>query len=92
VDHCHAADGIVLLDHVHQAHIGQAGHGQAREALEGRFIIERGIEQRAGLGEERRAALRSLGLDAGRLLAGQQLGALGLARRDRLAHLGEGLD
>jgi hypothetical protein len=75
--HLEPAERPVLLDHVDDAPVGQVGDGQAGDVGEGRLVVERRGQERAGLGQEGEAVLGRLGQGPRRLLA-DDLGPLGL--------------
>ena len=68
----------VFGDDVDHAVVGENGHGQAPDPLEGDRVVERGREHAAGLGEKGEAPPFGLRVRPRSPLAGEELLALGL--------------
>ena len=60
-----AADSPLLVEQVDHAAVGQVGHRQARQALEGGLVIERAGQDAARFGQERRALFGCFSLRQG---------------------------
>ena len=73
-----AADRPVRLEHVDDAPVAEAWHRDAGKLLERLAVVERGVEDGADLGDERRLLLRRLGRAAEIALADEQRRALPL--------------
>ena len=67
--HLQPGHSALLLRDVHDAGVGQEGHGQAGHAGQGGAVVQRRGQRVADLGQERGPALRALGRGARQLLA-----------------------
>ena len=69
VRHGQPADGSVRLEQVHDAPVGQRSNRDAGDLLEGRFVVERRVQQTTRLGEHGQTALGGGRLFEGNLFA-----------------------